>query len=51
VLNAPLVANLSGKAEKVVRLDEENMLMTYREAAGFYDMHSAPDCWWNRASR
>lgn len=39
VLNAPQVANLSGQVDKVVTLDKENMLVTYRETAGFYDNH------------
>lgn len=39
VLNAPQVANLTGQADKVITLDKENMLVTYRETAGFYDMH------------
>src|SRR5436305_5399191 len=39
VLNAPQVANLTGQADKVVTLDKENMLVTYRETTGFYDNH------------
>jgi hypothetical protein len=39
VLNAPQLANHSGQADKVVKLDTENMLVTYRETAGFYDQH------------
>ena len=37
VLNAPQVANQSGQADKVVSLDKDNHLVTYRETMGFYD--------------
>jgi hypothetical protein len=37
VLNAPQVANDTGQADKVVRLDIENMVVSYQETSGCYD--------------
>jgi hypothetical protein len=37
VVNAPHVANDTGQADKVVRLDKKNMLVSYQETSGCYD--------------
>ena len=40
VLNAPQVANSTGQADKVVKLDNVNKLLSYRETDGCYDNES-----------
>ena len=37
VANAPQIANDSGQADKVIRLDADKMEVTYVETTGFYD--------------
>jgi hypothetical protein len=37
VLNAPQVANETGQGDKVIKLDLDEMTLTYRETTGFYD--------------
>ncbi len=37
VVNAPQIANDSGQADKVIRLDLDAMTVTYVETTGFYD--------------
>ncbi len=40
VVNAPQIANLSGRADKIVRVNLDRMTVTYRETHGFYDNDS-----------
>src|SRR5207245_11509924 len=37
VVHAPQIANDTGQADKVIRLDIEKMTVTYVETTGFYD--------------
>jgi len=37
IVNAPQIANATGRADKVIRLDVDDMTVTYVETTGFYD--------------